>query len=157
MKKLEYKLQQVVEPVINGNVLVGDKGAFGITLTYEVSHYTVWFTIGKFNICNPFAYKVENKTYLRPLKKFWSTERERLPKNYWGMKSHPLCGVAFWWEVTGVYGYNHVPKLKEQVKNHLLIKRLRAATLKDETELKKLGFDPKNFHFYQQSNSNQNE
>jgi len=149
MIKLNYKLIKLVEPIINGNVLVADNGTFGITLAYEVNYHKVWFILGKLNICNPIAYKVETKKYLRPLKKFWSIERERLPKNYWGTKSHPLCGIGFWWDITDGYGYNSAPILKEQIEDHLLIKRLRAATLQDETQLKKLGFDPKNFNIYQ--------
>ena len=159
MKKIEYNLLKVVQPILNGNVLVSDRGTFGITLTYEVNYYKVWIISQKFNlkIPNIIPYKTEIKTYLRPLKNFWSDGRERLPKNYWGMKTHPLCGVVFWWEIRSDYGCNKIPKLKEQVKSHDLIKRLRSATLQDEIQLKKLNFNPKKFHFYQQSKTNQNE
>lgn len=159
MRKIEYVLVKVVEPLILGGVkLVSDRKAFGIELTYEINYYKKIVKIGKFVIFKPFPYKSEKRTYLRPLKVKWSAERGRLPKNHWGTKTHPLCGVDFWWEIKRDRGYRSSPKLIEQIKDHALIKRLRAATIKDEKRLKELDFDPKKFHFINNNQkSNQNE
>ena len=145
MKKLEYVLREVEEPLISGNHLMSDRGLKGITLTYEVNHFKRMLKIGKLNIFSPIAYKSEIRTYFRPLKQTWAAERGRLPKNYWGKKSHPLCGVGFWWKMKSWLGDD---MFDEQVKDHELIKRLRAATI-NEKEQQKKSFNPKRFYFYQ--------
>ena len=128
MDKIEYVLKKEVNPILKdgGTKLVSDRGAFGIELSYQVNRYKVLFTIGKFKICSPVAHATEWKIYLRPLKKFWSEERGRLPKHEWGQKTHPLCGIVFWWEIKYDRGQSSVPMLIEQMTDHALIKRLRA-------------------------------
>ena len=150
MKKVIYTLDKVVEPMIIGDIkLVTDRKAFGIELTYTVDQYKLLFKIGRLKIFRPFPYRSEKKIYVRPLKIHWSAERGRLPKNHWGKKTHPLCGVDFWWEIKHVKGYttSTVTVLVEQIKDRVLIKRLRAATIVDERRLKELDFDPKKFRF----------
>jgi len=145
MRKLIYELKSVIKPNICGDILIDDYGAFGIKLTYKVSYYRVWFILSGKEVFRLFPYKTTRKIYLRPLKSFWSENRGRLPKNKWGRKTQPLCSEIFWWEVKGEYGYIKPPLLVEEVKDHTLIQRLRAATLKDKAAIKRLSFNPHEF------------
>jgi len=137
MKKVVYQLIEKIEPSIRGNILVNDFGAAGVKLRFLVSTFNV-YKVGPINLASLIPINKEEKIYLRPLKKSWSTKRERLSKNHWGKSTHPLLGPYFWWEVEFNYGSKLPCKYPimsgiEPIADHALIKSFNVC-VKDKTE-----------------------
>lgn len=132
-KKVTYELIKKDIPTILNNVVRKDCNVGGIKLVYKIKTSLV----KEYNFLGTIIYiptfsgiLKETRIFLRPFKEEWDTERNRLPTNFWGKKSHPLTNL--WLELA--YDYENIheetPLFKEEIRNHNLIKLLRHNTNK---------------------------
>jgi hypothetical protein len=128
-KKLvhHYKLKGAIIPMIKGESILHDPGIGGEKLVYKIFKYRVYT---RFNIpgLNYFLErKAKQKIFLRPFKKYWDSERNRLPYADWGKKESPLTNL--WLEIKKDYTKSQfkaqLPEAKDVVKDPELKKYLR--------------------------------
>lgn len=130
-KKVTYKLIKKDIPLICNNVIRKDYNVGGIKLVYEIKTSLVKeYKLLGITIYIPTFSGIlkETRIFLRPFKKDWNKERNRLPTNFWGKKFHPLTNL--WLELAYDYEdiYKETPLMKEEIRNHNLIKLLRHST-----------------------------
>jgi hypothetical protein len=86
-----------IPEILRNKVIIRDVNVGGIKLQYEVSTVKalVFKLFNKQKIINLtlFPKDKETKTFLRPYKKNWSKEREKLPKCLWGKNDDVLTNL----------------------------------------------------------------
>jgi len=125
----KYILIKHDKPEVKNNIVYNDPNVGGEKLVYsmiQTKHKQIKL-FGK-EVINPipFNYKKKQVYILRPFKSYWDKDRNRVARNYWGKKSHPLTYMWF----TLVTDYKNLDKimfpiLDKQIKNHKLIKHLK--------------------------------
>jgi len=126
--KKTYNLIKKDVPIIKNRIVIEDPGVGGVKLVYNIfeQHFKE-IKISGHRIPLPFPYYINKSkcVILRPFKEVWDTDKNRLPRNYWGKKSDPL--TYMWIELE--YDYDSLsealPLYKEQILDHALIKRLK--------------------------------
>lgn len=132
-KKETYKLKSKNIPFIVNNNLREDNNLGGTKLVYlkktievkEINIFGLTFQL-------PSLKKTlrETKIFLRPFKKNWDAKRNKLSRNFWGRKNHPLTNI--WVELYSDYDnvVDQMPIIKNEIKDHKFVKNLKEAKKK---------------------------
>lgn len=143
--KKDYLLKSKQVPEVTKTRIIEDVGVGGIKLVYKVrTFYYKEIKIFGYLIPLPWPCRIDFGTFivLRPYKVRWDTERNRLPRNYWGKKDNPLTNM--WIEVE--YDYDNIDKdlvyYKDMITDHELIKYFKKHTDEFSVVVNKSNINP---------------
>lgn len=125
-----YTLIKKDVPEICDGQIVSDPDVGGIKLVYLKRRVRVnSVSLGPIKIVYPVkVFKGKKITFLRPYKTNWDTKRNRLSRNYWGKKNHPLTNMWIVVEKDYKKWSDSIVRFKDQVTDHTLIRFLKSET-----------------------------
>jgi len=111
----------------NGQV-VSDPDVGGVKLVYWKRRFILkTLSLGSIKLSYPVKMLKRSKViFLRPLKKNWDTQRNRLPRNYWGKTSNPLTNMWIVVETDYKKWSGTTVRFKDQVTDHNIIRSLKS-------------------------------
>ena len=124
-----YTLSKKDIPDISHGQIVSDPGVGGIKLVYWKRRvFLKDINIGSLKISYPVKIcKREKVVFLRPYKKNWDTQRNRLPRNYWGKTSNLLTNMWIVVETDYKKWSGTTVRFKDQVTDHSIIRSLKSS------------------------------
>jgi len=123
-----YTLIKKDIPDICDGQVVSDPSVGGIKLVYWKRRVMLkGIAIGPIKISYPVDIRKRKKVvFLRPYKKNWDTQRNRLARNYWGKTNHPLTNMWIVVETDYKKWSGTTVRFKDQVTDHTIIKALKS-------------------------------
>ena len=123
-----YTLVKKDVPEILDGQIVSDPDVGGVKLVYwkrRVILHSV--NIGSIKISYPVKFlKIQRIVFLRPYKKHWDSQRNRLDRNYWGKTNHPLTRMWIVIETDYKKWSDTTVRFKDQVTDHEFIKAFKS-------------------------------
>ena len=127
VKDVYTLIKKDIPEILDGQV-VSDPDVGGIKLVYwkrRVIIYSV--NIGPIKISYPARiFKRQKVVFLRPYKKNWDSQRNRLDRNYWGKTNHPLTRMWIVVETDYKKWSGTTVRFKDQVTDHEFIKAFKS-------------------------------
>ena len=123
VKEVYTLIKKDVPEICNGQV-VSDPGVGGTKLVYWKRRYVLKsINIGSIKISYPtYVSKAKKVVFLRPYKKHWDSQRNRLDRNYWGKTNHPLTNMWMVVETDYKKWSDITVRFKDQVTDHDFIR-----------------------------------
>ena len=127
VKEVYTLIKKDIPEICNGQV-VSDPGVGGTKLVYWKRRYVLKsINIGSIKISYPvYVSKVQRIAFLRPYKKHWDHQRNRLDRNYWGKTTHPLTNIWIVVETDYKKWSDTTVRFKDQVTDHEFIKAFKS-------------------------------
>ena len=127
VKEVYTLIKKDIPEICNGQV-VSDPGVGGIKLVYSKRRFVLKsINIGSIKISYPvYVSNAKKVVFLRPYKKHWNSQRNRLDRNYWGKTNHPLTNMWIVIETDYKKWSDTTVRFKDQVTDHEFIKAFKS-------------------------------
>ena len=124
-----YTLIKKDIPEIEHGQVVSDPDVGGVKLVYWKRKFLLKsINIGSIKISYPTKIlKREKVVFLRPYKEKWDTQRNRLPRNYWGKTNNLLTNMWIVIETDYKKWSGTTVRFKDQVTDHEVIRNLKSS------------------------------
>ena len=128
IKDVYTLIKEDIPEICHGQV-VSDPNVGGVKLVYWKRRIILnSINIGPIKISYPIRIlKREKVVFLRPYKKNWDTQRNRLPRNYWGKANNPLTNMWIVIETDYKKWSGTTVRFKDQVTDHNIIRFLKSS------------------------------